>query len=311
MKFWDLFLDILQKALSFTYLLNFFWTVVANITLIFLSGHLLGDDKDCVSGSRMDSGLAMAMALVGLVACLCHILALNKYDHYGICSKDRPFLTKRLKLCGSPEDDYMHASLSLFSPCDLVKLCIDLTLDILHYVMAFFAYIVKTASGGCLDCTINRDEARAGDRYLYRLNPCKSGAVEGVFDKKSTARDIFGMTMFLSLWAYLPAILLRGDGLGDAIFALESEASSASYSDCSSALDATLVVNDGFIVGFFFLIILNILSVIYAHSGEEMNKAVVFGVGGEGKFGDPRTPSKREGFNFDHGEYGMGNRGMA
>ena len=304
-------MDCIQKVLSFTYLLNFFWTVAANITLIVLSGNLLSDDK-CVSDSRMDSGWAMAMACVGLLACLYHIFALNMYDHYGIC-KDGPCLTKRLSLCGSPENDYLHASVSVFSPCDLIKLCVDLTFDVLYYILAFFAFIIKKASCESLDFTMSRAEARAGDKYLYYFNPCKSGAVGSVFDKESTARDIFGMTLFLAGWAYLPAILLRGNGLDDAPqFALESEASSASYSGCSSTLNATLVVNDGFIVGFFFLILANIGSVMYANSGESMNKAVVFGVFGEGELGDPVVPSKGKGFNFDHGEYGMGQpRGMA
>lgn len=307
------FLDILQKVLSFTYLLNFFCTVAANITLLFLAVYLLGDDKDCVSDSRMDAGVAIVMACVGLAACLYHILSLNLYDHYGIC-KDGPFLTRRYSLCGSQENDYMHLSASLFTPCDFVKLCCDLLFDMLYYVMAFFAFVIKKASCDSLDFTLSREDARAGDKYLYYCHPCKDGEPgQGVFDKQSTARDIFGMTLFLSGWAYLPAILLRGNGLDETpVFALDNEANSVTYSsDCSSELDTALKVNDALIVGFFFLNIANILSVVYANTGVSMNKAVVFGAFGDGEFGDPVRPLERKGVNFDHGEYGMGSRGMA
>lgn len=304
-------MDILQKVLSLSYLLNFFWTVAANITLIVLSGHLIGDDKDCVSNSRIESGGVLIMAIIGLGACLYHILALNLHNHYGVF-EDGPKLTRRFSLCGSPENDYMHFSLSVFSVCDLGKVILDGLFDLLYLPLAFFAYLLKKVSCDSLDFTLSRQEARAGDKYLYYFNPCKSGAVGGVFDKESTARDIFGMTLFLAGWAYLPAVLLRGNGLDDApAFALESEANSVSYSGCSDSFDATLVANDVFIVGFFFLILANIVSVMYANSGESMNKAVVFGVS-EGNAGDPVKPSKfSNGANFDHGEYGMGARGMA
>lgn len=301
-------MDILQKGLSFTYLLNFFWTVSANISLIFLSGYLL--DNSCAKDPRLDAGWALGLSIVGVLACLYHILALNLHDHYGVFPGG-PVLTKRLSLCGSPENDYQHLSLSVFSVCDMSKVLLDGAFDFLYLPLAFFAFVIKKASCDQMDLTLSRAEARAGDKYLYRLHPCKSGAVGGVFDKESTARDIFGMTMFLSLWAYIPAILLRGDGLSDVPeLALESGPSSASYSGCSADVERTLVANDVFIVGFFFLIILNIVSVMYANSGVSMNKAVVFGAGNE--LGDPVKPSKfRNGVNFDHGEYGMGARGMA
>lgn len=300
-------MDIVQKGLSFSYLLNFFWTVSANISLIFLSGYLL--DNSCAKDPRLDAGWALGLSIVGVLACLYHILALNLHNHYGVFPAG-PVLTKRFSLCGSPENDYMHLSISVFSVCDLSKVLIDGAFDLLYLPLAFFAFVIKKATCDSIDFTMSRAEARAGDKYLYYFNPCKSGAVEGVFDKESTARDIFGMTMFLSLWAYIPAILLRGDGLSDVpAFALESGPSSASYTGCSEDVERTLVANDVFIVGFFFLIILNILSVVYANSGESMNKAVVFGAGNE--LGDPVRPSKfRNGVNFDHGEYGMGSRGM-
>ena len=304
--------DLRNFISSLSFLLNFITTLATNITLLALAFYSQYADKpSCVEDARIEIGWLQAMSITGVALTVLHQIALNVSDeHYG-CS----WLTKRFPIPFLPslgripivgnyfngadkqEEDGSKCSLSLFLPCDLAKVILDVPFMLAWKLLEFFE--------SC--CGLQNP------KMLDRFKCCKDGKanVNRGYGDARTARDIFGVTLFLSFWALAQAMMVRGPGLEDLT------GDTTSYAACDEHVENVIWANDFFIVSLISLILLNTLSMMLASKGEDTNRAVVFrcGDGGMEDLGDAYGGTNK-GLRFDKPDdsFGSGSahlRGMA